>query len=53
MHMQIMTLAVAATVTIATPVWCQNAPPQSEEVTLAEHAIPEPVRDLFSRTLRN
>ena len=31
MHMQIMTLAVAATVTIATPVWCQNAPPQSEE----------------------
>ena len=29
------------------------APPQSEEVTLAEHAIPEPVRDLFSRTLRD
>jgi hypothetical protein len=29
------------------------APPQSQEVTLAEHAIPEPVRDLFSRTLRD
>ena len=29
------------------------APPQSEEVTLAEHTIPEPIRALFSRTLRN
>ena len=29
------------------------APPQSEELTLSEHAIPEPVRDLFSRTLRD
>ncbi len=26
-------------------------PPEGEEVTLPEHGIPEPVRDLFQRTL--
>jgi hypothetical protein len=29
------------------------APPHSDEVTLAEHTIPEPIRALFSRTLSN
>lgn len=28
-------------------------PPEADEVTVAEHDLPEPVRDLFERTLQS
>src|SRR6185437_6389929 len=39
MHRQIMTLAVVATLTAAAPVWCQNAPPRSEEAKQIETLV--------------